>query len=144
MHRLTGQRSEPLIMRDRQPDVFWSFFRPIFQKVRKVLRTCHLCGRHSAGAQQTQKNRYQEVNSRWCNVTGAQIRAAEFASDGSVLNDSIILNESLMWLEKNESSRGVIRSVAHAHHPKGSVLELVHLFRVFGFCESFVHHVTAP
>ncbi len=44
-----------------------------------------------------------------------------------------------MRLEKNESFRGVIRSVAHAHHPKGSVLELVHLFRVFGFFESFVH-----
>ncbi len=44
-----------------------------------------------------------------------------------------------MRLEKNESCRGVIRSVAHAHHPKGSVLELVHLFRVFGFFESFVH-----
>ncbi len=27
-----------------------------------------------------------------------------------------------MRLEKNESFRGVIRSVAHAHHPKGSVL----------------------
>ncbi len=33
---------------------------------------------------------------------------------------------------KNESSRGVIRSVAHALHPIGSVLELVHLFRGFG------------
>ncbi len=46
-----------------------------------------------------------------------------------------------MRLEKNESFRGVIRSVAHAHHPKGSVglLELGHLFRVFGFFESFVH-----
>ncbi len=44
-----------------------------------------------------------------------------------------------MRLEKNELFRGVIRSVAHAHHPKGSVLELVHLFRVFGFFESFVH-----
>ncbi len=41
-----------------------------------------------------------------------------------------------MRLEKNESFRGVIRSVAHAHHPKGSVLELVHLFRVF---EVWVH-----
>ncbi len=47
-----------------------------------------------------------------------------------------------MRLEKNESFRGVIRSVAHTHHPKGSVLELVHLFRVFGFFESFVHRVT--
>ncbi len=47
-----------------------------------------------------------------------------------------------MRLEKNDSFRGVIRSVAHAHHPKGSVLELVHLFRVFGFFESFVHRVT--
>ncbi len=27
------------------------------------------------------------------------------SSDESVLNDSFILNESLMWLEKNESSR---------------------------------------
>ncbi len=38
-----------------------------------------------------------------------------------------------MRLEKNESFRGVIRSVAHAHHPKGSVLELVHFLslRVF-------------
>ncbi len=109
------------------------------------MRTCHLCGRHSAGAQQTQKNRYNEANSRWCNITGTQIRAAflaEVASDGSVLNDSFILNESLMRLEKNESFRGVIRSVMHAHHPKGSVLELVHLFRVFGFFESFVHRVT--
>ncbi len=51
---------------------FLSFFRPIFPKV----RTCHLCGRHSAGAQQTQKNRYNEANSRWCNITGTQIRAA--------------------------------------------------------------------
>ncbi len=50
----------------------------------------------------------------------------------------------LVKLEMNESSRGVIRSVAHAHHPIGSVLELVHLFRVFGFFESFVHHVTPP
>ncbi len=32
-------------------------------------------------------------------------------------------------------------SVAQAHHPIGSVLELVNLFRVFGF-ESFVHHIT--
>ncbi len=47
-----------------------------------------------------------------------------------------------MRLEKNESFRGVIRSVAHAHHPKGSVLELVHLFRAFRFFESFVHSVT--
>ncbi len=47
-----------------------------------------------------------------------------------------------MRLEKNDSFRGVIRSVVHAHHPKGSVLELVHLFRVFGFFESFVHRVT--
>ncbi len=36
-----------------------------------------------------------------------------------------------MWLGKNESSRGVIRGVAHAHHTIDSVLELVHLFRVF-------------
>ncbi len=35
--------------------------------------------------------------------------ARMFCSDGSVLNDSFILNKSLMWLEKNESSRGVIR-----------------------------------
>ncbi len=62
-------------------------------------------------------------------------------SDGSVLNNSFILNESLMWLEKNESSWGVIRSVAHAYHPIGSGLELVHLFQVLGFFESFVHHV---
>ncbi len=41
-------------------------------------------------------------------------------------------NESLMWLEENESSRGVIRSVAHAHHPIGPVLELVHLFESSG------------
>ncbi len=63
-----------------------------------------------------------EANSRWCNITGTQIRAAflaalaEVASDGSVLNDSLILNESLMRLEKNESFRGVIRQSAHAHH----------------------------
>ncbi len=37
----------------------------------------------------------------------------------------------------------MIRSVAHAQHSIGSVLELVHLFRVFGFSESFVHHVAA-
>ncbi len=43
-------------------------------------------------------------------------------SDGSFLNNSFILNESLMWLGKNESSRGVIRSVAHAQHPIGSAL----------------------
>ncbi len=115
------------------------------------MRTCHLCGRHSAGAQQTQKNRYNEANCRWCNITGTQIRAAfiaalaEVASDGSVLNDSFILNGSLMRLEKNESFRGVIRSVAHAHHPKGSVglLELGHLFRVFGFSSrSFILNET--
>ncbi len=40
------------------------------------------------------------------------------------------------------TSRGVIRSVTHAHHPIGSVLELVHPFQVFGFFKSFVHHVT--
>ncbi len=39
-------------------------------------QTCNLCGRQSAQAQQTQKNRYQEANSRRCNITGAQIRAA--------------------------------------------------------------------
>ncbi len=49
-----------------------------------------------------------------------------------------------MWLGKNELSRGVIRSVTHAQHPIGSVLELVHLFWVFGIFELFVHHVTAP
>ncbi len=61
---------------------------------------------------------------------------AQRTSDGSFLNDLFILNESLMWLGKNESSRGVIRSVAHAQHPIGSVLELVHLFWVFGFFQS--------
>ncbi len=35
--------------------------------------------------------------------------------NGSFLNDSLILNKFLMWLGKNESSRGVIRSVTHAH-----------------------------
>ncbi len=44
---------------------------------------CHLCGRHSAQAQQTQKNRYQEVKSRWCNVTGTQIRAAFLPSSAA-------------------------------------------------------------
>ncbi len=39
-------------------------------------QTCHLCWRQSAQAQQTQENGYQDPNSRWCNVTGAQIRAA--------------------------------------------------------------------
>ncbi len=42
-------------------------------------------------------------------------------------------NKSLMWLGKNESSREVIRSVAHAQHPISSVLEIVHMFWVFGF-----------
>ncbi len=58
-----------LIMRDRQPAGFCLFFGRFFRK-------CHLCGRHSAGAQQTQKNRYNEANCRWCNITGTQIRAA--------------------------------------------------------------------
>ncbi len=35
----------------------------------------------------------------------------------------------------------MIRSVGHVHHPIVSVLELVHLFRVFRF-ESFVHLMT--
>ncbi len=43
-------------------------------------------------------------------------------SDGLFLNDSLILNKSLMRLGKNESSRGVIRSAAHAQHPVGSTL----------------------
>ncbi len=45
-----------------------------------------------------------------------------YTSDGSFLNDSFILNKSLMWLGKNESSQWVIRSVAHAQHPRGSAL----------------------
>ncbi len=41
-------------------------------------QTCNLWWRQSAQAQQTQKNRYQEANSRWCNVTSAKMRAAGF------------------------------------------------------------------
>ncbi len=52
----------------------------------------------------------------------AKFRLIWHTSDVSFLNDSFILNESLMWLGKNESSRGVIRSVAHAQHPIGSAL----------------------
>ncbi len=44
-------------------------------------------------------------------------------SNGLFLNDSFILNESLMWLRKNESSLGVIRSVEHVQHPIGSALD---------------------
>ncbi len=39
-----------------------------------------------------------------------------------------------MGLEKNESSQGVIRSVAHSQHPTCSgISQVVYLFRVFGF-----------
>ncbi len=58
------------------------------------------------------------------------------SSDGLFLSDSFILNQSLMRLGKNQSSQGVIHSVAHAQRPIGSVLELVHLFRVFRFVRS--------
>ncbi len=56
------------------------------------------------------------------------------------------LNRSLMWLGKNESSRGVIRSVAHAQHPIGSALNKFTCFESSGYWvfESLVHHVTAP
>ncbi len=140
MHRLTAKdRNRPVFAYNARSATgrFLSFFRPIFPKV----RTCHLCGIHSAGATTNTENRYNEANCHWCNITGTQIRAAflccsswRLPSEGSVLNDSFILNGSLMRLEKNESFRGVDSfSRQHAHHPKGSVLELVHLFRVFGW-----------
>ncbi len=66
-------------------------------------------------------------------------------SDGSFLNNSFILNKSLMLLGKNESSRGVIDSFSRACSTSYRFCtELFHLFQVFGFFESFVHHMTAP
>ncbi len=83
MHRLTGHTSEPdgflLIMRNRQQ--FFILFWPIFPKVCPhahyivIIYQHVICVEDSRQAQQTHKNRYQEANSRWCNVTGAQIRA---------------------------------------------------------------------
>ncbi len=59
----------------------------------------------------------------WLGTAVWSVQHVIMTTDGSVLNDLFILNESLMWLKKNESSQGVFRSVAHAHHPIGSVLE---------------------
>ncbi len=64
-------------------------------------------------------------------------------SDGSFLNDSFILNE----INVTREERVVSGSDSFSHACATSYrfcTELVHLFRDFGFFESFVHHVIAP
>ncbi len=61
-----------LIMRDRQPAGFCLFFGRFFRKCEHVICVEDIRQEHN----NTQKNRYNEANCRWCNITGTQIRAA--------------------------------------------------------------------
>ncbi len=60
-----------LIMRDRQPAGFCLFFGRFFRKCEHVICVEDIRQEHNK-----QKNRYNEANCRWCNMTGTQIRAA--------------------------------------------------------------------